>query len=569
MNTKNNSSFFDTLKPAFTGDIDYTDETRTTYSEDASLFSIRPQVIVFPKNTQDVQTTVRWVNEFNTRNTNNGTDSKSHLSITPRSAGTDMSGGAIGASIIMDFTRYMNAVKEVTSEYAVVEPGCYFRDFDKATQKINRYMPAFTASREINAMGGMVGNNSGGEKAIKYGKTENYIQELKMVLNDGNVYTFKPLTSEELQTLVQQKLIETAGAVNLQTEVYKKIYELILENYDAVMSAKPDVSKNSAGYYLWNVFDKKTGMFDICRLIVGSQGTLGIVTEITFSLVPVKKYSNLLVVFLPSLEHVSQLVAEIVPFKPDSLETFDDKSMILAIIFFFDFFKQMGFWGAIRLGLSFMPEALMTATGGVPKLILMIEFDGETEEEVKAKLEEVYQHITQFGYTMHIAKDSIEAEKYWRIRHESFNLLRKHTKGKRTAPFIDDVIVKPEYLAEFIPKLKKLIDEYKLDYTIQGHLGNGNFHIIPLMDLTSPLSADVILELSHKVYDLVVEYHGSITAEHNDGIIRTPFLVEQFGQKIVDLFAQVKHIFDPDNIFNPGKKVGGTFEDIRTALKKK
>jgi FAD/FMN-containing dehydrogenase len=272
---------------------------------------------------------------------------------------------------------------------------------------------------------------------------------------------------------------------------------------------------------------------------------------------------------MPSLDDVSKLVTEIIPFKPDSLETFDDKSMILAVRFFFDFFKQLGFWGAIKLGLQFIPEAWMTAVGGIPKLILMIEFTGQSEEEIKNKLTEVKDHIAHFGFHMHIAHSSGEADKYWRIRHESFNLLRKHVKNKRTAPFIDDIIVKPEYLPEFLPKVKALLDAYKLDYTVQGHLGNGNFHIIPLMDLNSPFSADIILELSAKVYSLVHEYHGSITAEHNDGIIRTPYLLQQFGPKIIELFQKTKNIFDPKNIFNPGKKVGGTFEDIRTAIKKK
>jgi len=115
--------------------------------------------------------------------------------------------------------------------------------------------------------------------------------------------------------------------------------------------------------------------------------------------------------------------------------------------------------------------------------------------------------------------------------------------------------------------VKALLDEYKLEYTVQGHLGNGNFHIIPLMDLKSPYSADIILELSEKIYSLVKEYKGSITAEHNDGIIRTPYLKQQYGEKVVKLFEQTKNIFDPQNIFNPGKKVGGSFEDIRRGIK--
>jgi FAD/FMN-containing dehydrogenase len=169
---------------------------------------------------------------------------------------------------------------------------------------------------------------------------------------------------------------------------------------------------------------------------------------------------------------------------------------------------------------------------------------------------------------MHIARNSSEADKYWDIRHESFNLLRKHTHGKRSAPFVDDIIVKPEVLPQFLPKVTAILDSYKLDYMVQGHLGNGNFHLIPLMDLDSPFSSDRILEISKKVYSVVKEYKGSNSAEHNDGIIRTPFLQEQFGETIVRLFEETKKIFDPENILNPGKKVGGTFEDIRKWIAK-
>ncbi|MDO8443128.1 MAG: FAD-binding oxidoreductase [bacterium] len=548
---------FESLKPSFKGDVDNSEMALSTYSHDASLFEIRPRAVLYPKDAEDVKTLTRWVAANKKQDPS--------LSITARSAGTDMSGAAIGSSIIVDFTRYMNEIKEIAPDHAIVMPGCYYRDFDAATQKINRFMPAYTASREINAMGGMIGNNSGGEKAIKYGKTEQYINSLKIVLSDGNEYIIKPLTKTE----IEEKIAKTPKPENsFEVELYQKLHKLITENYDQIMSAKPAVSKNSAGYYLWNVYNKNMGTFDLCQLIVGSQGTLGIVTEINFKLAPTQPYSNILVVFLPSLDAVSDLVTEILPFKPDSLETYDDKSMMLAVRFFFDFFKQLGFWGAIKLGLQFIPEAWMMAIGGVPKLILMIEFTGQSKENVNKKLMEVEQHIKHFGFRAHIARSNAEANKYWKIRHESFNLLRKHVKNKRTAPFIDDVIVKPEYLPEFLPKIKVLLDEYKLDYTVQGHLGNGNFHIIPLMDLNSPFSADIIIDLSAKVYALVHEYRGSITAEHNDGIIRTPYLAQQYGAEIISLFEQTKNIFDPNNIFNPKIKVGGTFEDIRKAIKK-
>ena len=541
------SEILNTLKDKLEGDIDTSEDTLKLYSRDASLFEIRPKAVLFPKNEKDIGKVVKWVNENKAKDPT--------LSLTARSAGTDMTGGPLNESIILDFTHYMNKIKEVKKDYAIVEPGCFYRDFDKETRKIDRIMPAYTASREICAVGGMGANNAGGEKSVKYGKVENHIRGLKIILSDGNEYEVKPLSRAKLEEKMAQN--------NFEGELYKKLFRLIDENYEMIMSAKPDVSKNSSGYYLWNVYDKEKGTFDLCQIIVGSQGTLGIITEITFNLVPTPQYSNLLVVFLPSLDHVSDLVTRILPYKPESLETYDDKSMILAVRFFFDFFKQLGFWGALRLAFQFIPETFMVLSGKVPKLILMIEFTGQSREEVKNKLIDVRDHIKDFHFKMHIAKNSGEAEKYWDIRHESFNLLRKHVAGKRTAPFIDDIIVKPEYLPKFLPRIKSLLDEYKLDYTLQGHLGNGNFHIIPLMDLSSPLSVDTILELSKKVYSIVREYKGSNSAEHNDGIIRTPYLLDQFGPKIVELFQETKRIFDPENIFNPNKKVDGTFDDIK------
>lgn len=543
----------DELKKIFKGDIDQKEETLALYSHDASLFEIKPEIVCFPKDSEDIKAIINFVNKNKKDNPN--------LSITARSAGTDMSGAAIGSSIILDFTRYMHNIKEVNENFAIVEPGCFYRDLEKETLKLNRIMPAYTASKEICAVGGMVSNNSGGEKTLKYGKTENYVEKLKLVFTDGNEYEIKKLSKEELDLKISQN--------NFEGELYRKIKELIEQNSEVIKKAKPDVSKNSAGFYLWNVYDKESNTFDLCRLITGSQGTLGIITEITFRLIPTDPYSNVLAVFMPDIKNLSLIVNEILPFNPDSLESYDDYSMKLAVKFFFDFFKQLGFFGAIKLGIKFIPEVLMMLTGGVPKLILLVEFSGKTEKEVAEKLTEVKEKIKHFGYKMRIAGDSKEAEKYWRIRRESFNMLRKHVKGKRTAPFIDDVVVKPEHLPELLPKLQTILEQYKLIYTIAGHAGNGNFHIIPLMDLNSPFSADTILEISKKVYDLVNQYHGSITAEHNDGIIRTPYLNQMFGEDVINLFKQTKEIFDPQYILNPNKKVGGTFEDIKKYIKKK
>ncbi len=546
-------TIFESLRPLFKGELDASEKTLAFYSHDASLFEIKPCLVVFPKDGADIEALVSWVNAHKAEDPT--------LSITARSGGTDMTGGSIGASIIVDFSRHMNRVISASAIEGIVEPGCFYRDFEKETLKHGSLMPTYPASREICALGGMVANNCGGEKSLRWGKIEDFVTALDVVFSDGKTYTVRALSKEELDAKI--------ATTNFDGGLYRSLKKLIDDNYETIMAGKPDVSKNSAGYYLWNVYDRATGRFNLPKLIVGSQGTLGLVTKITLRLVPAEPVSSMLVVYMPSLAKVSEVINSILPEGPESIESYDDYSMKLAFKFFFDFFKQLGFIGAIKLGLQFIPDGIaVVLSGKLPKLILMVECTGKSQAEVKAKLLRIRDRVLPFGFKIRVARSSAEADKYWRIRRESFNLLRKHVKGLRTAPFIDDIVVKPEFLPEVLPKVQAMIDRYKLVYTVAGHPGNGNFHIIPLMDLKSPYSAETILDLSKEVYDLVLSHKGSITAEHNDGIIRTPYLPQMFGDELVHLFGETKKIFDPANIFNPGKKVGGTFEDIKNAIKK-
>ena len=548
------------IKRIFKGDIDDSVATLTTYSHDASLLEVYPQMVLFPRDNEDVKNLVKWVGE--------NKEIYPNLSITARCAGTCMSGGAIGESIILDFTRYMNHLVTFMDHVPqsplknffntlpssiTVQPGMFYRDFEKITLEKGLILPCYTASKSLNAMGGMYGNNSAGERTLKYGKTEDYILSAKVVFADGNEYVVKPLTQEELVKKTMQD--------DFEGRVYKNIYELINNNKEEILQARPNVHKNSAGYYIWNVlnFSDSSKFFDLNKLLVGSQGTLGIVTEITFKLLSKKSHSKLVAIFMNNLEPLGRLVDEILTLNPETLEAYDDKTMILAVKFFPDFLKNKGFMGMVKFMWSFLPEFFMMISsffgGGFPKLILLTEFTGESDRVVNDKCLELKEKIKNFKLKVHITKNENESKKYWDIRRDSFALLRKHVKGKRTAPFIDDIIVRPEFLPKFIPQLNEILSKYDLTYTLAGHAGDGNFHIIPLMDFSLPDTGRIILELSEKVYDLVYQYHGSITAEHNDGLIRTPYLGKMFSPEMLSIFKEIKNTFDSKNIFNPGKKV--------------
>jgi FAD/FMN-containing dehydrogenase len=530
------------IKKFFKGEVMDDEATLKLYSHDASLFEVRPKLVVFPMNVEDIEALVKWVSE------NKKTDPT--LSVTIRSAGSDMSGGPLGESIIVDVMKHMNIVGEIKQEGTVVQPGVFYRDFEKQTLQKSLILPCYTASKELNALGGMIGNDSAGEKTLRWGKMENFVLETKVVFSDGNEYAVKPLSKNELDTKINQN--------DFEGNIYKNLFNLLEDNKQIIADAKPKVSKNSAGYYLWNIYDGNT--FNLNRLLVGSQGTLGLVTEAKIKLVPVEPVSKLFVIFLHDLTNLAQLINEILPTNPESVETYDDATLKLAIRFFPEMLKTMKVKNLFKLIWSFWPEAGLIFRGGLPKLVVLVEYTGQTEAEVDVKMNALNAKLKPYKLLIRKPSSLAESEKYWTIRRESFNLLRKHIHGSRTAPFVDDVVVRPEDMPTFLPEMRTILDNYKLIYTIAGHAGNGNFHIIPLMDMRDKKNVEVIKEVGNKIYDLVAKYHGSITGEHNDGIVRTPYLGKMYSPEVLELFKKTKAIFDPQNIFNPGKKVNGTLD---------
>jgi FAD/FMN-containing dehydrogenase len=210
----------------------------------------------------------------------------------------------------------------------------------------------------------------------------------------------------------------------------------------------------------------------------------------------------------------------------------------------------------------------MILTGGFPKLVLMAEFTGKDSAESLTRAKAAWKAIQPLNLKTRLIESEQEERKYWVIRRESFNLLRHHLRGKKAAPFIDDLVVKPGKLQEFWPRLNAIMQQYPgLTYTIAGHIGEGNFHIIPLMNLSDPSSKQIIRELSQKVYDLVFEFEGSMTGEHNDGLIRSSYLPQMYGEEVYQFFAETKKIFDPQNIFNPGKKIGVSLDEALTHMR--
>jgi FAD/FMN-containing dehydrogenase len=541
-------AFLQELKKTFKGEIETDVPTRDKYSHDASMFEIVPQAVVAPKDSKDIQTLIKLTAKYKKEIPD--------LSVTARSAGTDMAGGAINDSVIIDMNRYLTTIFEVSPDEAHAQPGVFYRDFEKATLQQKALMPSYPASREMATIGGMIGNNSGGEKSLEYGKTEDFVNELKVVFADGKEYVVKPLNKKELKAKIAQK--------DYEGNIYKQVFDLCEKHYDQIKAAKPQVSKNSMGYALWGVWDRKTEVFDLTRLIVGSEGTLGMVTDIKFRLVPARSESGLLVLFLKNIDDLGELIPAVMKHKPATFESFDDATLLLSIRFMPSFLKMLGWKRFIHLLITLIPDGLQLLRG-IPKLVLMVEFNGDTDEEVRQKVHALHKDLARYRARYEIngfEEDATEgkSEKFWIMRRNSFQLLRSKVKDKHTAPFIDDFCVPPKYLTEFLPQLQQIIKKYKLFATIAGHMGDGNFHVIPLMKFEDPKERAKIQPAQKEVNELVLKYHGSLSGEHNDGLVRGPWLEQQFGKEITGYMHEVKTIFDPQNIFNPHKKTDSKWD---------
>lgn len=540
-------TLFTPLKTLLKGAVHDDAETLAKYSHDTSLFEVKPRLVVSPKDVDDVKKLVSFVSEHK--------ENDASLSLTARSAGTDMTGGPLNDSIIMDFTTHFTKRDvDVRAMQAVVEPGLYYRDFESSIAPFHLTMPSYPASKSIAALGGIIMNNAAGEMTLRYGQTRRWVDEVSMVLADGNEYTFGELSEEEVAAKKKQRTFEGL--------VYTKMHDLVMRNLELIQKAKPLVSKNSSGYALWEIYNPEKKTFNLAQLFIGSQGTLGIMTKAKVRLMREKPHQKLIALFFSKWESLPDVVNAVLPFEPQSMEAFDDATIKLGIRFMPEVAKKVG-EPFLKFAFRFLPEVFVgIRMMRMPKLIVLVQVAEESADAVDKKVADIMQTLAKkkLKTIARVATSPSDAEKYWVMRRESFNLLRLHVKGKRTAPFIEDFCVLPERVPEFLPKAVALLQKYGINVNITGHAGNGNYHIIPLMNLSDEKQRELIPVVADEFYKLVIAHGGTITAEHNDGILRTPYVEAMFGAKVYDLFEQTKDIMDPLGIFNPGKKVRGSLE---------
>jgi FAD/FMN-containing dehydrogenase len=502
---------------------------------DASVFTKTPQKIFYPKNTQEVAQLLR--DTLSLRTQGHG------VSLAVRAGGTCMSGGSLTDSLSIQLTEYMHEVQvDPLTRTARVELGAYFQTLAHEAGQYDLMFAPYTSSKDICGIGGMIGNNASGEKSVRFGPTSDHVIRLEVVGADGTIFTTgkKPYPHQPSGSPALDRLIEKTLA--------------LAEHYGPLIHNKiGHLPKCASGYRLDKVIDPKKRWYDLTPLFVGSQGTLGVMTTATLNLVPIPVHTRLLVASVSSIEKLPEVLAIIMKHHPEGVETFDRNTYERIATF-------------MREDVALV-DHLFDDSMQLVVLIQVSEHDPQYTERMRNRCEAALRHLE--GVTVTPIDDTRIGDALWRIRRASYRaFLQGNTKRFRAVPCIEDIIVPLAAFDTLIPALQKILASYHLDYGFHGHIGDGSLRIIPLFDFEHPRIAETIINVTKEVTALVIDLGGAPSADHNDGIIRTPFSEMFWGPEIYQGFLALKELYDPHGLLNPRKKVGGYESDIYGSLRR-
>ena len=507
------------LRTHTTGEIRFDRISRALYSTDASVYQIEPTGVVLPRSREDLVAIVRICAEHGCQ-------------ITMRGGGTSQAGQAIGAGIVVDTSKYLNRLLELNIEkrWARVEPGIVLDELNAQLKRHGlRFAPDIsTASRAT--VGGMIANNSSGARSVLYGKTIDHVLEQEVVLSDGSVARFRPLSGEELEA--------KCGGQGLEADCYRGVRRVAAAHAEEIHRRFPKVLRRVGGYNL-DEFCDPAKPFNLTKIMVGSEGTLGVVLEARINLVPLPNAKAVLAVQFADLLEALEATPAILRHAPSAVEVMD--GFILAHT------RQNAQLDALRN--SFIE--------GEPGGLLCVEFYGDTTEELVPRLRALEHDLRQqgLGYRYHHAIDIAAQAKIWSLREAALGLSMAMKQDAKSLSFVEDTAVAPEHLREYIDKFLQLIARHGTSAGIYAHASVGCLHVRPVVNLKTEEGVRKFEAIANDVSDLVLEYGGALSGEHGDGLVRSPFMKKMFGTRLYDAFREIKQTFDPQGILNPGKIV--------------
>ena len=523
------------LQEHLVGEVMTGTDARKYFATDSSIFTLPPALVVYPRNENDVRKTARFTWQLAERGR--------VIPITARGAGTDQTGAAIGSGIMLVFPAHMNRILELDtkSNTVTIEPGINFGKLQQTLHTHGRFLPPYPASFEYSTVGGAIANNASGEKTIKYGDTRPYVQSLRVVLANGEVI--------ETSRISKRELSKKLGLSTFEGEIYRQVDTLIEEQRQLIDRMQLNVTKNNAGYNLFDV-KRKDGSFDLTPLMVGSQGTLGIVTEAILDTEAHNPKTTLQMASFDSLEQTQNAINE--------LRAMSDGPSVI----------EMVDGNLLDMVQAQNPNQLKDVIQPpFPKVVLLVEFDSSNDRTLKKSVKKASKIFEKYAISLQTATEAEQQQQFWKVRHTSANVLGHNEGLVKAVPIINDAAVPPDQLRPFLEGIYKLFSELNLKIAVWGHAGDGNLHVQPQLNLGQVGDRQKAFRIMEEYYKLVVGLGGTLSAESSDGRLNTPYLEAFYGAEIFALLQKVKQIFDPYGTLNPGVKFGSSLDDIKAIIR--
>ena len=503
------------LRRRVSGEVCFDAFSRVLYSTDASIYQMEPVGVVIPRSVEDVAAVVEVARA-------NG------VPVLPRGGGTSLAGQTVNHAIVVDFSKYLNQLLEVNREehWARVQPGIVLEQLNKQLLAHNlQYAPDPTTANRA-CVGGGVGNNTCGAHSVIYGKTLDHVKELDVVLADGTQSLFRSLEAHGLEAKL--------SAAGLESDIYRGVRRIARDNLPEIMARYPKIMRRVSGYNVDEFLGD--GPFNLSRMVVGSEGTLCVVTEAKINLVPRPTMTALSVLHFTGIAEASEATREVLKHAPSSVEVMD--KILLD-----------------RSRESLGHSRSMAFIDGDPGALLVVEFYGESEAELTSKINALKEDMAhrRLGYACVNMLDKAAQADVWSLRRAGLGLLMSIHGDAKPLPFVEDTAVDPENLGEFVRRFDEIVRNHQTEAAYYGHASVGCLHIRPLVSLKDSQGVATMVSIADEISDLVREFGGSLSGEHGDGIVRGVWTEKMFGPEIYQMFREIKNTFDPQGIMNPGK----------------
>jgi FAD/FMN-containing dehydrogenase len=521
------------LQEHLLGEVTDSPEARKQFAQDASILRIAPSIVVYPRDEDDIRKTMRFSWQLAERGRG--------LPITPRGGGSDTSGAAIGSGILLIFTAHMNRILELDQkkQFVTVEPGVTFDKLEQTLHTHGLFLPPYPASKHYATIGGGLANNAIGEKSVKYGPLGNYVERLRVVLANGELIETGPIGKRELN----KKL----GMSSLEGEIYRTVDAMLEENAGLIEQSNHHIKaiRNNAGFNITDLKHKKG--LDLTPLFIGSQGSLGIITEATLTTETYTPNTKLALVSLNDLNDLHEVLPKILKLKPSICDMIN-RSVVEQVT---------------RINPNQLAGLLKSPGGAVH---LFVEFDDPKEANQKKSIKQLKKILQKIEGSIDIAEKPQEHIKIRKVRESVTTILTSPKGQSKAVPVAEDICVPITNLVEFLHKATEVYASLGLVAPAWGQAGEGVVRMQPMLDLGQIGDRQKLVKLTDSIYKAAIQMDGSITASAGDGRVRASYTRSMYGPEIHNLMLKIKNSFDPYNILNPGVKTA-TQEDVKALMR--